>query len=193
MKLRSLVGRSCLAAVGLAAGAAAQAGWELDPSHMHVSFDVSHLGLTRTPGIFRKAQGEVRYDDAKVEASSVRIVIDAASIDTVNAQRDKDLQGPDWFDAQAHPAITFVSRSVQRVDERNYLIRGELTIRGKTLPVAFTTVLTNRATNPFIKVPMVGFVGEARIRRSDFGLVQYPAVIGDEVTLRIALELLEKP
>lgn len=172
---------------------AALAGWELDPSHTHVSFQVSHLGLTQTPGIFRKVQGEVRYDDTKVESSSVSITIDTASIDTVNPQRDADLRGADWLDAQKNPSITFVSKSVRKLEDSKYSISGDLTIRGKTLPVSFATVLTNRATNPFLKVPMVGFVGEARIKRSDFGLSQYPAVIGDEVSLRIALELLLKP
>lgn len=68
-----------------------------------------------------------------------------------------------------------------------------MTIRGKTLPVDFNTVLTNRVVNPFLKIPMVGFVGNAKIKRSDFGMSQYPAVIADEVELKIALELLQKP
>lgn len=171
----------------------ALAAWEIDPSHTHVSFQVGHLGLTHTPGIFRKVEGRVSFDDRKVEASNVAITIDAASIDTVHAQRDSDLRGADWLDVEKNPKISFVSTSVRRVDDRNYVIAGNLTIRGKTLPVEFNTVLTNRAVNPFLKVPMVGFVGSARIKRADFGMSQYPAVIADEVELKIALELIQKP
>ena len=61
------------------------AGWELDPTHTHVSFDVSHLGLTQTPGIFRQVSGQVNYDDRKIESSSVSISIDTASVDTAHA------------------------------------------------------------------------------------------------------------
>lgn len=171
----------------------ALAAWEIDPSHTHVSFQVGHLGLTHTPGIFRKIEGQVTYDDKNVEASNVTLSIDTASIDTVNLPRDGDLRGEAWFDAEKNPKITFASTSVRRVDDKNYVISGKLTVRGKTLPVDFNTVLTNRAVNPFLKVPMVGFVGSARIKRSDFGMTQYPAVIADEVDLKIALELIQKP
>ncbi len=172
---------------------AAHAGWEIDPSHTHVSFQVSHLGISNTPGIFRKVEGRVIYDDKNVEASSVAITIDAASIDTVDGARDGDLRSAAWFDAEKNPKINFVSTSVRRVDDKNYVIFGNLTIRGKTLPVDFNTVLTNRVVNPFLKIPMVGFVSNAKIKRSDFGMSQYPAVIADEVELKIVLELLQKP
>lgn len=172
---------------------AALAAWEIDPSHTHVSFQVGHLGLTHTPGIFRKVEGRVSFDDRNVEASSVAITIDAASIDTVHAQRDSDLRSAGWLDVEKNPKINFVSTAVRRIDDKNYVIAGNLTIRGKTLPVEFSTVLTNRAMNPFLKVPMVGFVGNTRIKRSDFGMTQYPAVIADEVELKIALELIQKP
>ncbi|MTV37205.1 polyisoprenoid-binding protein [Duganella radicis] len=172
---------------------AALAAWELDPSHTHVGFQASHLGVTHTPGIFRKVEGNVMFDDAKVEASSVTIVIDAASIDTVNAQRDADLRTEAWFDVDKNPKITFVSTSVRRIDDKNYVISGNLTIRGKTRLVDFNTVLTNRVVNPFVKLPVVGFVGSARIKRSDFGMTQYLAMIANEVDLTITLELLQKP
>jgi polyisoprenoid-binding protein YceI len=171
----------------------AHAGWEIDPSHTHVSFEVSHLGVSNTPGIFRKVSAVVNYDDERVEKSNVRFTIDAASIDTVNEQRDSDLRGPDWFDAAKYPHIKFSSTSVKRLDERNFVISGLLTIRDTTLPVEFKAVVTNRAINPFLKIPMTGFVGVATIQRSDFGLKQYPAVIGNVVSLKIVAELLNKP
>ena len=70
---------------------------------------------------------------------------------------------------------------------------GILAMTTCVIMMGFSTVLTNRAVNPFLKVPMVGFYGNAKIKRSDFGLTQYPAVIADEVELSFALELLQKP
>ena len=180
-------------AIGGLLPSTAIAAWEIDPSHTHVSFQVGHLGLTHTPGIFRKVEGRVQFNDKNVEASSVSITIDAASIDTVHGQRDSDLRSDAWFDVEKNPRITFVSTSVRRIDEKNYAISGNLSIRGKSLPVDFSMMLTNRAINPFLKLPMVGFVGNTKIKRSDFGMVQYPAVISDEVDLKIALELIQKP
>ena len=171
----------------------ALAAWEIDSSHTHVSFQVGHLGLTHTPGIFRKVEGRVKFDDKNVEASSVTITIDATSIDTVHAQRDNDLRSATWFDVEKNPTISFVSTSVRRIDDKNYVIAGNLSIRGKSIPVDFNTVLTNRAINPFLKLPMVGFVGNAKIKRSDFGMTHYPAVISDEVDLKISLEMIQKP
>ena len=180
-------------ALGILLPSTALADWEIDPSHTHVSFQVGHLGLTHTPGLFRKVEGRVKFDDKNVEASSVTITIDATSIDTVHAQRDNDLRSAAWFDVEKNPTISFVSTSVRRIDDKNYVIAGNLSIRGKSIPVDFNTVLTNRAINPFLKLPMVGFVGNAKIKRSDFGMTQYPAVISDEVDLKISLELIQKP
>ncbi len=171
----------------------ALAAWELDLAHTHVSFQVGHLGLSHTPGIFRKVEGRLSFDDTKIEASTISLTIDTASIDTAHSVRDGHLRGPNWFDAEKNPNVTFVSTSVRRIDDKNYVVSGDLTVRGKTMPVDFNTVLTNRTMSPFLKVPLIGFVANAKVKRSDFGMVQIPAVIADEVELKIALELVQKP
>lgn len=193
MKHLSLLVPAFLLAVAGGSPGVACAAWEIDPAHTHVSFQVGHLGISHTPGVFRKVEGTLVFDDKSVEASRVTITIDTASIDTVHERRDADLRTANWFDAEKNPKITFVSTAVRRVDASNYVISGNLTIRGKTMPVAFNTVLTNRLVHPFLKVPVIGFAGSARVKRSDFGMTQYLAVISDEVDLRIALELVQKP
>lgn len=191
-KLASSLSAALVLAGALYSGAA-HAAWEIDPSHTHVSFQVWHLGLTQTPGRFDKATAQMSFDDQKIETSTVSFNIDAASIDTAHAARDTDLRGPKWLDVKQYPTIQFVSTQVKRVDDKNYLISGSLTIHGKTRPVDFSAILTNRAINPFLNVPMIGFIASAKIKRSDFGMDQFPAAIGDEVDLKVALELLKKP
>lgn len=178
------------AACGLPLSALAD--WEIDPTHTHVSFEVGHLGLTRTPGLFRDVHGSVNFDADRIEGSSVTMTIAAGSIDTVSAPRDAALRGADWFDAERHPQIRFVSRQLRRIDATHYVIAGELTLRGKSLPVEFAATLTNRITNPFLRVPGVGFVATARVKRSDFGMDKYLGVIDDEVELKVQLELNRK-
>ena len=173
--------------------ATSQAAWEIDPVHTHVSFEVGHLGLTRTPGIFRKVQGEVTFDLEKIEASTVTITIDSDSIDTAHSQRDADLRKEDWFDAVRNPKISFVSRSVKALDAKNFIVTGDLTLRGVTRPVDFKATLINVITNPFLKVPAVGFIATATVKRADFGMAKFLQAIDDEVLLKIQLEMNKKP
>jgi polyisoprenoid-binding protein YceI len=190
----SFLNKPLLATAAVAAlSAPAMAAWEVDPTHTHISFQVSHLQLTKTPGIFKRFNATLDFDEKKIEHSSVRFVIDASSIDTAHEGRDKDLQGPDWFDAAANPSITFVSNKVRPAGGNRYFIDGNLSLRGKSVPVTFSARLTNRAENPFLKIPAVGFEATATIKRSAFGMASYLAAISDEVELRVALELLKKP
>ena len=168
---------------------AAYADWQVEPTHTSIGFEVSHLGLTNTPGIFRQFKSQVHFDDKKVEASTVSFSIDAGSIDTNSTERDNVLRGEGWFEAAKYPLIQFVSTSVRRIDDRHFVVSGDLSLHGKTQPVAFSAELTNYATNPFLKVPVVGFVGTATIKRSAFGLEQYMGAIGDDVKLSFQTEL----
>ena len=191
MKHQRILGS--LFAVAAMLPAIASAAWTLDPSHTNIGFEVDHLGLTKTPGQFRKFNAQVAFDDERIEKSSVTFTIDAGSIDTLSAVRDADLRGDKWLDAQRFPSITFTSRTVRRIDASRFVISGDLTIRGKTLPVDFEGRITNRVENPFLKVPSMGFVASTVIRRTTFGIAEYLPVIGDEVTLRVQTELSKAP
>ena len=184
---------ACLFAVAAILPAIASAAWTLDPTHTNIGFEVDHLGLTKTPGQFRKFNAQMAFDEERMEKSSVTFTIDAGSIDTLSAARDADLRGEKWLDAQRFPSIIFASRTVRRIDTSRFVISGDLTIRGKTLPVEFEGRITNRVENPFLKVPSMGFVASAVIRRTAFGIAEYLPAIGDEVILRVQTELSRTP
>ncbi len=167
-------------------------GWQIDPAHAHLCFEVDHLGLTKTPGFFRSFETTLHLDDENIEASRVAIVIDAASVDTGFELRDESLRGPEWFDVKTHAKLTFESTSVQRVGANQYLILGDLNVRGNTAPVSFHTTLTNRAFNPWLNSHAIGFVGFARVNRSSFGMAGYPLAISDVIELKISVEALKK-
>ncbi len=169
------------------------ADWAIEPSHTNVSFEVGHLGLTQTPGVFRKFESTIRFDDQDIEHSQITLSIDTASVDTYESTRDAALRGPDWFDAARYPTITFASRSVKRVDATNFAVAGDLTVHGKTVPVTFDAHLTNRIVNPFLKVPAVGFVATAHVDRTAFGMTQYLPVVSGDVALKIQVELNKLP
>lgn len=171
----------------------ALAAWQVEPSHTHIGFAVGHLGLTKTPGIFRKFDSTLDFNEKNIEASKVTFTIDAASIDTNSSLRDEHLRGADWFNVASNPHIVFASQTVRHIADKRYAVGGLLSIRGKTLPVEFQMVLTSRGTNPWTKTPVVGFAGSATIKRSDFGLSGFIPAVADEVELTIQLEVLQTP
>ncbi|GAB7549461.1 YceI family protein [Cupriavidus sp. 8B] len=163
--------------------------WVLDPAHTHIGFSVRHLGLTSTPGVFKRFSAQLQFDDQRIDASSVSFEIDVASIDTALEVRDEHLRGADWFNTQAHPRAVFVSRAVRRREGADFVIEGDLTLRGVTLPVAFDAALRGRAVNPWTQAPVVGFSAVATISREAYGMGAFPAALSDEVRLKIEIEL----
>ena len=181
---------SLLKATVIESGAAsAPVRWTLEPAHTHVSFSVRHLGLTRTPGIFRRFNAQLAFDDLRIEVSGISFEIEATSIDTAFAIRDKHLRGTDWLDVQTHPKILFVSREVRPAAGRQYVIDGDLTIRGITLPVSFDTTLTDCAVNPWTLGPVIGLEATADISRSAYGMDAIPHALSDNVRLKIETEI----
>jgi polyisoprenoid-binding protein YceI len=163
--------------------------WVAEPAHTHISFSVRHLGLTSTPGVFKRFSSRVCFDNQAIEASSVTFEVDTSSIDTALDMRDGHLRGPEWFDVENYPMATFVSSKVRAGDHNRYAIEGELTLRGITLPVTFEVELTGRATNPWTQAPVVGFEASATVSRSAYGMGAFPGALSDEVRIQIETEL----
>lgn len=183
----------------LALPAAAPAGtWELDSAHTGVQFKVRHLMVSYVRGDFEKVSGEIVYDEQDVSKSSADITIDAASINTRVAKRDKHLRSPDFLDVAKHPSITFKSKKVEKAGNGKLKMTGDLTIRGATREV----VLEVEGPTPPIKdlqgKTRVGGIASTRINRKDFGLTWNKAletggvVVGDEVEITIDIEILKE-
>jgi polyisoprenoid-binding protein YceI len=143
--------------------------WDIDPSHSRIGFAAKHAMIATVRGQFASYRGEVHLDEADPAASRIRLEIDAASIDTGNADRDKHLRTPDFFDLEAHPTLTFVSKTVERGDDDVYTLIGDLTINGRTNPVAVAFEPTGTSTDPWGNF-RAGFEGKATVNRRDWGL-----------------------
>lgn len=120
-------------AVAQAAGASARL-HVVDPARSHIGFTASSR-LLDARGVFERWTADVRLDPGAFERSTVRITIDAASINTRNGRRDRHLRGADFLDVANYPTITFVSRSVARTSPTAGVITGDLTLRGVTKAV----------------------------------------------------------
>ena len=143
--------------------------YTIDASHSRIGFSARHAMVTTVRGAFKEFEGTAHIDAANPAASSVRLSIATASIDTGSADRDAHLVSPDFFDAEKNPVITFVSTNVAKVDEDTWAITGDLTIGGITKPVTVAFDETGSAQDPFGNV-RVGFEGGTAINRKDWGL-----------------------
>jgi len=194
MSLRRLL---VLVMLSLAAGPAFAADTlVIDRAHSEAGFQVRHL-FSNVRGRFGAFEGTIAMDAAKPEASSVTFKIDASSIDTDHADRDKHLRSPDFFDVANHPAITFTSEKIRAAGKDRYAVTGTLTMRGVsktiTLPVSFLGAGKDPWGNE-----RAGFSTSVTLNRKDFGIVWNKSLdsggflLGDDVAVTIDLEAVKQ-
>jgi polyisoprenoid-binding protein YceI len=162
--------------------------WRFDPNHTRIGFSTRHAMVTKVRGAFNDVEGIINADAENPANSSVSVTIKVASIDTRNAQRDEHLRTNDFFDAPSFPEITFVSTRVDQIEEGNFIVAGNLTIRGITkevsLPIEFLGVERDQTGQL-----RAGFEGSRRIDRQQFGVKWNTALdsggvlVSDKITL----------
>lgn len=140
-----------------------------DPTHSRIGFVARHAMITKVRGHFTEYEGSGYFDPSDPSRTSLELTIRAASIDTGNADRDAHLRSNDFFGMDDHPFITFVSTSVQQVDEDVHRLTGDLTVRGITRSVDIDVTYAGAATDPF-GTTRIGIEGSAVVDRKDFGL-----------------------
>jgi polyisoprenoid-binding protein YceI len=143
--------------------------YTVDVAHTRIGLRARHAMVTSVRGAFTSFAGTAHLDAAQPSASGVTLRIDAASIDTGNADRDTHLRSADFLDVATYPEIAFTSTAVEQVDSDVYRVTGDLTIRGTTRPVAVDFTLSGSALDPFGNL-RVGFEGALVIRRSEWEL-----------------------
>jgi polyisoprenoid-binding protein YceI len=167
--------------------------WKIDQSHSEVKFKVKHLVISTVSGHFNDFNATIEGKKEDFTDSTIRFEAAVDSIDTKNAQRDGHLKSADFFDAAGHPKLTFVSKTVNKKDENEYKVTGDLTIRGTKKEVTLD-VTYNGAVKGFGGVDVIGFEITGKVNRQDFGLSWNAltevggVVVGDEVKLEIFAE-----
>src|ERR1700712_2288875 len=109
--------------------------FKIDASHSEVSFKIKHLMITNVTGHFNKFEGTIESDKEDFSDAKISFEADIASIDTKSPDRDTHLKGDDFFKAEEFPKLTFVSTGFKKIDGEEYLLTGDLTLRGVTKPV----------------------------------------------------------
>ncbi len=166
--------------------------WTIDPNHSLIEFAARHNEIAYVKGRFLKFSGTIAVDDRDLLKSSVDLHIDTASVESQAVQGREDLiNGPDMLDTAQFPEISFKSKGIQQKDLNNFVVTGDLTMRGVTrelqVPVAFNGIVTTRMG------PAAGFSGNLGLKLSDFQREFEPGrrVVGDD--LKIELQIEAKP
>jgi len=167
--------------------------WTLDPAHSAVTFSTKHMMVTTVRGGMQIRDFDLDFDPDDLAASSVRVSLDVASIDTGQAMRDNHLRSADFFDAEKFPVIDFVSTRIEPGGD-GYAIHGDLTIRGVTRPIVLEAEYAG--TVPNMKGGRsAGFSARTKINREDFGLTWNVALesggvmVSKDVKIEIDLEV----
>lgn len=167
--------------------------WNIDPTHSSVSFSIKHMMIAKVHGAFEKLSGALTLDSADITKSSIQTSIEAASINTREAQRDTHLKSADFFDVEKYPTLNFLSKKIER-DGDDLKVTGDLTIHGVTKEVALAVEgPTAEITDPYGNIK-IGISATTKIKRKDFGLGWNAALeaggvlVGDDVAITLDVQ-----
>jgi len=171
--------------------------WVIDPTHSEIGFKIKHLMITNVSGKFEDFEAEVQTEGEDFATAWIQAKIKTGSINTNNLQRDEHLRNSDFFEVENHPYILFTSAKVEKVDNDNFLLHGNLTLKGITKPVTLNVEFSGITKDPW-GGQRAGFVITGKINRNEFGLSFNAAletgglVLGEEVKINSEIQLVKQ-
>ena len=172
----------------------AQTKWLIDKAHSKVQFSVTHLIISEVTGEFKSFDGDIETTGGDFSNAKVDFTVDINSVNTDNQQRDNHLKSDDFFNAEKYPKMTFVGKSMQKVEDNKYKLIGDLTIRNITKEVTLDVTYNGTVKDPWGNTK-AGFKIVGQLNRFDYNLKWNVlmeaggAVVGKIITITINLEL----
>lgn len=171
--------------------------YHIDPTHSEVQFKVKHLVISTVTGSFRSFTGTLTTEsDDSFVGSKAQFSADIASIDTGMEQRDGHLKSGDFFDAENHPTLNFESTNFKKLNDTQYSVEGNLTMRGVTKAVILKAEFGGAATD-FYGNEKIGFEITGTVNRKDYGLAWSAVteaggvVVSDDVKLILNVQFVK--
>ena len=171
--------------------------WNIDPAHATAEFKVKHMMIANVKGHFSKVSGVLKHNETDPTRSSVEALIEAASLETREPQRDAHLKSPDFLHVEQFPTLAFKSTNIKVVRNGELEVEGDLTIRGVTRKVTFAV----EGPTPPMKDPWgntrMAVSATTKINRKDFGLTWNAALetggilVGEEVAITLDVEFVK--
>ena len=186
--------------------------WQVDYAHTTVQFSAKHMMISTVRGQFEKFNIDAHIDEDEINTihaketlteddllnSKLHVQIEAASINTRQADRDAHLKSPDFLNAEKYPYITFLMTGGKKIDEEHGKLYGNLTVRDVTKPVTLDVEFLGQAKTPW-GATNAGFSAKTKINREEFGLTWNVALetggwlVGRDITVDIEIEFTRQP
>jgi polyisoprenoid-binding protein YceI len=194
--MRRLIQVVVIAALVLPEIATAQAVWTIDKEHTNIGFAVSHFLISDTVGCFKDFDATVTAPPNEFTGGTVTFTARTASVSTNNEQRDGHLRSKDFFDSSEYPELKFTGKLVK--EGAKDILRGIMTIRGITRPVALVVTYGGRMKDSTFHIEKAGFKVSGTVSRLDFGMKWNETfegggpIVGAEVKIDLNVEINRK-
>jgi polyisoprenoid-binding protein YceI len=171
--------------------------YKIDPAHSEIVFKVKHLVISTVSGHFSKFDATMTSSKEDFTDAQISFEADVNSVTTKNEQRDAHIKSDDFFNAEKFPTITFTSTSVEKKNDNEYTLKGDLTIRDITKSIALHVEHGGSTIDPWGQ-SREGFEITGKVSRKEFGLKWNAlteaggAVVGDEVRLQLSVQMVKQ-
>lgn len=166
--------------------------WKADKGHSKVAFIVQHHGISEVDGYFKNYEIAITGSKDDLSDLAFEATVDTKSINTDLEMRDNHLRSEDIFNVEKFPTMTFKSTSLKKKKKNQYIMMGNLTLRGVTKPITLDVTMNGPVENPNknAKNFQVGIKALGKIKRSDFNLGSklITAFVSDEIQIRVTGE-----
>ncbi len=168
--------------------------WAADPTHSEIQFKVKHLMITTVTGYFREFSASAETEGQDFSTAKIEFEAKTASVDTNQADRDNHLRSGDFFESDKFPVLKFKSSKMEKVDDENYKLVGDLTIKDVTKPVTLNVEFGGVMKDPWGN-NKAGFSLSGKINRKDWNLNWNAALetggvlVSDEVRIFCEIQL----
>jgi polyisoprenoid-binding protein YceI len=143
--------------------------WVVDPTHSELGFKIKHLMISNVSGSLKNFEAEAEMDEADFSSAKINLSAEMASLTTNNEQRDNHLRTSDFFEVEKYPELKFRSTRIEKINNDNYVLYGDLTLKGVTKPVKLNVEYNGLTKDPW-GGERAGFLIIGKINRSEWGV-----------------------
>ena len=175
----------------------AKATWAIDPTHSEIGFKVKHMMFTNVSGKFNLFAADITNEEESFETSAINFSAEVNSINTGNDDRDNHLRSADFFDVENFGNLTFKSTSVKKINEGEYKISGDLTIKEVIKNITLDAEYSGLMKDPWGNTK-IGLSLNGKINRKEFGLTWNAALetggvlVGEDIKLNAEVQFVKQ-
>jgi polyisoprenoid-binding protein YceI len=171
--------------------------WAIDATHTEIGFKVKHMMFTNVSGKIVKYNASVETDGDEFSNAVIEFTADVDSVTTGSNDRDAHLLSPDFFDATKFPKMNFTATLLEKVDDADFRLTGDLTLHGVTRSIKLEAEFGGLMKDPWGNIK-AAFSITGKINRKDFGLIWNAALetggvlVSEEVKIIAEVQLIKQ-